>query len=918
MSSNPDENNTDLNGEGENQNTAIPVQPENNNNNGPNDSNFDQNELVVLDPSHPLMSRFQNALKAQLTKQKEDLDQELREVSDSCKRHKQERENIGVLLYGVQQELAKQQTELEYVSDQNETEKNAREKAEKDLSAQRSIFEKATEELFAQRKSNQELQLQIEQLNQKIIYMEDAKKNVHADVRTLYRATTKAGVELAAAELDKKRQDIFVDRLTIRVENLTEEKQKYEAQLRIQEKETAAYREMLSDARTEIEAIELDRKRLMQQWDSSIITMRKRDEYYKLKRQEYDELKMNRQSTEMEIIGLKKNILQSQQENERLTGQYQRVEGDAAASKRKLAELDREKDNLLKKYSELLKVHNQTEEQLKSSEIEKAALESKNKVIDREIEKQHNINKALELSITQFIQDKATAKAASGALNRELTAIRQKRRDLEAELAKSDNTIIRDALECTAVQTKNRQLNGKLKQLGAEIRQVNEQITGVEHSISKKRSKIERNQTTIDTKNKQLESLLANSGGEDLGPLEIQIASLKKSLTEINQHIVEKEQLWLRNQYELVNVSKAKDSKDKALDKIKKEFTIYLQRKLRIEKEIESKEKDRRHTLRSIRNMQNDMLKLNTLLNKERQAENDLKQGNILAENEFVEELKEAELSMIELEKKRENLYLENKKLTSSLLEAERQVMLWEGKTQLAKETRDAIDKEVGQGEIKQMKSEIHRMEVRFSQLMKEQEKLMRESEQIIEQRTSIQIRAEARSKNEKQKSNLTKTAFERQLNEKRKEIKNTLENCQKIENSINLLENEQKNRASELEQKQLQTQALFGKLESVQNDLQRQQDEKNWNVIQISTKQALLKDLQSLSEGRFKLAAKSMDQLQELIQLENEKARNLQNICDRLSEDYPVISSSLRAVSRTLGYSPKEHHGKEEKVVEN
>ena len=194
----------------------------------------------------------------------------------------------------------------------------------------------------------------------------------------------------------------------------------------------------------------------------------------------------------------------------------------------------------------------------------------------------------------------------------------------------------------------------------------------------------------------------------------------------------------------------------------------------------------------------------------------------------------------------------------------------------------------------------------------------MRESEQIIEQRTSIQIRAEARSKNEKQKSNLTKTAFERQLNEKRKEIKNTLENCQKIENSINLLENEQKNRASELEQKQLQTQALFGKLESVQNDLQRQQDEKNWNVIQISTKQALLKDLQALSEGRFKLAAKSMDQLQELIQLENEKARNLQNICDRLSEDYPVISSSLRAVSRTLGYSPKEHHGKEEKVVEN
>ena len=129
-------------------------------------------------------------------------------------------------------------------------------------------------------------------------------------------------------------------------------------------------------------------------------------------------------------------------------------------------------------------------------------------------------------------------------------------------------------------------------------------------------------------------------------------------------------------------------------------------------------------------------------------------------------------MSMIELEKGRDSLYTENQKLTRSLLEAERQVMLWEGKTQLAKETRDAVDKEVGQGEIKQMKSEIHRMEVRFSQLMKEQETLMRESEKCIEQRGSISIRAEARAKNDKHKNDLNKIGFERQMNEKKRVIK--------------------------------------------------------------------------------------------------------------------------------------------------
>jgi hypothetical protein len=40
--------------------------------------------------------------------------------------------------------------------------------------------------------------------------------------------------------------------------------------------------------------------------------------------------------------------------------------------------------------------------------------------------------------------------------------------------------------------------------------------------------------------------------------------------------------------------------------------------------------------------------------------------------------------------------------------------MFWERKIQLAKEMKSAVDSETGQGEIKAMKSEIHRMQVRY------------------------------------------------------------------------------------------------------------------------------------------------------------------------------------------------------------
>ena len=54
----------------------------------------------------------------------------------------------------------------------------------------------------------------------------------------------------------------------------------------------------------------------------------------------------------------------------------------------------------------------------------------------------------------------------------------------------------------------------------------------------------------------------------------------------------------------------------------------------------------------------------------------------------------------MELQDQLDSIKHEKDRLLSSLIDAERQIMLWEKKTQLAKETRDAVDSDVGQGEI--------------------------------------------------------------------------------------------------------------------------------------------------------------------------------------------------------------------------
>ena len=68
-------------------------------------------------------------------------------------------------------------------------------------------------------------------------------------------------------------------------------------------------------------------------------------------------------------------------------------------------------------------------------------------------------------------------------------------------------------------------------------------------------------------------------------------------------------------------------------------------------------------------------------------------------------------------------------------------MMLWEKKTQLAKEARDAVDSETGQGEIRAMRAEIHRMEVRYAQLMRQQEKMIQDMEKSVFKRECIIVR---------------------------------------------------------------------------------------------------------------------------------------------------------------------------------
>ena len=82
---------------------------------------------------------------------------------------------------------------------------------------------------------------------------ETAKEDVRSDISVMRRAAEKAESVMGTAELEKQRQDLFVDTLVDKVDRLREEIAMYDAQLSAQSEETKATKETLNEAYMEID-----------------------------------------------------------------------------------------------------------------------------------------------------------------------------------------------------------------------------------------------------------------------------------------------------------------------------------------------------------------------------------------------------------------------------------------------------------------------------------------------------------------------------------------------------------------------------------------------------------------------------------------------------------------------------------------
>ncbi|TDH16399.1 hypothetical protein EPR50_G00020560 [Perca flavescens] len=858
----------------------------------------EEDEFVVLDSEHPLVRRQQAALNSQLSKQLERINLGLKEKLAMEKDDASYILEIGVEMYRIQEQLARLQTRLDDRHQASAQAEGKHQQAQDHLEAMKSQYSCITTQNVKAKTNVSQLQAEMDNLMLNLIFTQGVSEDLQSNVKAMKNARRKAGAEKTQAEDQKLKQDMYVERLTKEMERLTQQIAMYEAQAKAQAEETQAAKEALSEAEMELQYLEMSRKQLLHQWSGSLVGMRKRDEAFSAMQEAVRTIEHQVILLDREIEGYKRFIAEEQEQNETLTMQLNWSQMDSATSKRLISQKQAQQEAQQAHYSTSLRTLRETECTLARLSKETSTHQVEVNDQRRQLEKESAVRLELEDKIMTYIQHKLTHNKAAKYSQRLTSRIATLKKDKMSQLWQLENDVVVVGLESSEVGQHLDSLAITQEALDEEITKFNKLLATNQNKISSFATLIGQKQATIANYNKKLYEIAARTGTEDLSPLQINVEALKAQIEELAANIKSDQQLWMKRQGTLVGLTREIEANSKNMLKLQTEYTGMQQKKIRLESQIELEHREEAELEKNAKMLSGDLLKLNTLLSKNGQLSQALEQQNALMETDFLHKLKEAERETVDMQMKHEKTQEEKERLLNSLVEAERQIMLWEKKTQLIKETRSVVDSEVGQRDIQMMKAEIHRMEVRLTQLMKQQERLLRESEATVARRETIVLRREAMVHGSLRQT--TKGELSRVTQALQRKIQDTHKHVVECEQVIRELQESQVSLSDRLAQQKQHLIELCGTSYVLDPEIGNLQDTKDRNLAHLVALQSRTKKLQGVCEGSYQ-ALSTGESVEAALQSHTERMHTTSTILHRVCEEFPEHQGALRRLSLAL-----------------
>ncbi|KAL8431120.1 hypothetical protein Efla_004641 [Eimeria flavescens] len=715
---------------------------------------------AVLPPSHPLLRGAQEALRQQLKRQLEAVNQQLRESNAKAREVDTEHSELGQQLYEAQNRLRGFQLQIKNLSAEEEEARKKRtasedemQKATEQLRAEETAVTATREKLIKSRGDYNELKYALQRAEAHTAKLEDA---IKLKRRQLYKDSE----SLRKQELQKMRQDFFLDRLHGQLQELLEEKDILLAQLKAQEADLELSRNAIQECQGEIEDVVSGKQQLLVQLNTCMqgLEIRSRAEFTIKEAIQAEEAKAD--SAHSDVRDLERTTQELQEANETLTLKLNSTRCQLNGVRTQIGKVEDTQSRMREQLGVLTASLTQAENDAKKTEALAAKLSHQREVVIRDIQDYTQACGSLTDQIFEALANQASVTRAGAVhhkasffekrdnLMRAITAVlaipthsfafeafkgqkkihfvfvrAQKTKSLlqecenrEAELVKVDFEKAQLLVESVGVRAAIASTDEDIAALEAEVKEkekLSDQERHTQHLQAACPGPLVELNCCFKLSNAALEAYglrepchwalreydakRSAPGEGSSSTLDVMIRSFKNQLAETANKITELQQSWIKKQTELIKLQAKIGEKREELAAKKDELLVRKQRNLRIIGEVDS-------TKRDIKTLNAELKELQHLIDRMGRQLVAFKEEQAKFESEAAAIQGETELQLAEKEKRKQELLANLEKtqkerdaVLEELVDLERQVMLWERKIVLEKEMQSAIDPSVGQ-----------------------------------------------------------------------------------------------------------------------------------------------------------------------------------------------------------------------------
>lgn len=372
-----------------------------------------------------------------------------------------------------------------------------------------------------------------------------------------------------------------------------------------------------------------------------------------------------------EISGYKRAIRKSQDDGENLTLVSNKLENEIDYIKRQIEDLNDEKEKLGERFSVYSKSLEQADKEMNRFQQEKAVVTMEISANQKAMVTNFQATQKLERDVAEKLQMQFSLEKGAKGSQRDGQKLRSSIHEKEFLLATVDNELSKVQLDILNSQGRIKTMRETISKIDEDLNQKNLLTEKYEVEIRRCNDELGKKASEIDTLNKKYEQVTGGNENGHMGTLEATIYNMTKSIQQKEQECFELQKFWLRAQNEMVQMSTNSNEITDETQNLRLRLTVLNRKKMVVNNAFKSEEMESKEHSRNIRQLQNDMVKVNKTLSKQSGVFGQLEESNLELEQMFRARLKEAEIQSIQMETNLDELKAEKEQALTGLVEAE-------------------------------------------------------------------------------------------------------------------------------------------------------------------------------------------------------------------------------------------------------